>query len=252
MPPVQPEAQAPPAPRRDAIDARFGKVRELLQPDGVALLHAIGSMEPPGATNAWIRKYIFPGGYCPSLSEVMAAIERSRLWVTDVEILRLHYADTLKEWLRRFRANRDKAAALYGERFFRMWEFYLASCEMGFRNGTLMVFQIQMARRRDAVPLTRDYIADYEGRSSRRSCGGAAPVPEPDQIADRGRAGPCTHCDVWLLSMVLNPALYRGRAGPCTHCDSTPSKGAPLRAEGSKAGGMTCGGCAHGAPAGGR
>ncbi len=140
----------------------FAKLRQLLQPDGVALLNAIGRMEPPGAANPWLRKYIFPGGYSPALSEVLVAIERSGLWVTDVEILRLHYADTLREWSRRFRANRDKVKFLYDERFCRMWEFYLAVCEAAFRNDAQVVFQIQLARRRDAVPLIRDYMVDRE------------------------------------------------------------------------------------------
>jgi cyclopropane-fatty-acyl-phospholipid synthase len=147
----------------------FTKLRELLKPRGVALLHAIGRMNVPGTTNAWIRKYIFPGGYCPALSEVLAAIERSGLWVTDIEILRLHYADTLREWSRRFRQHRAEIARLYDERFCRMWEFYLAVSESAFRNEDHMVFQIQLARRQDAVPLTRDYIATAERRALSRS-----------------------------------------------------------------------------------
>lgn len=140
----------------------FAKMKRLLAPGGVALLHAIGRMEPPGTTNAWLRKYIFPGGYCPALSEVVAAIERSGLWITDIEILRLHYADTLREWARRFRENRERARELYDERFCRMWEFYLAACEMAFRSSRMMVFQIQIARQQNAVPLTRDYIFEAE------------------------------------------------------------------------------------------
>ncbi len=142
----------------------FRKVKALLKDDGVMLLHAIGRMEPPGATNSWLAKYIFPGGYTPALSEVMAAIEKVGLWVTDVEILRLHYAETLRHWRQRFLANREriKQQAGYDERFCRMWEFYLAGCEISFRYMNQMVFQIQLARRQDAVPLTRDYIADPE------------------------------------------------------------------------------------------
>jgi cyclopropane-fatty-acyl-phospholipid synthase len=128
----------------------------------VAVIHAIGRMDGPGTTNPWLRKYIFPGGYCPALSEVVAAVEKSGLWITDVEILRLHYADTLREWSRRFSTNRHRVRDLYDERFCRMWEFYLAGCEMAFRNGRMMVFQLQLARRQDAVPLTRDYIAEAE------------------------------------------------------------------------------------------
>lgn len=138
----------------------FAKCRDLLKPDGVGLLHAIGRMEPPDNTNPWLRKYIFPGGYCPALSEVLGAIEHAGLWVTDIEILRPHYADTLRQWQDRFQANRDAIKALYDERFCRMWEFYLASCEMSFRTGPMMVFQIQFARNRNAVPRTRSYPGD--------------------------------------------------------------------------------------------
>jgi cyclopropane-fatty-acyl-phospholipid synthase len=140
----------------------FKKARDLLNDDGVFLLHSIGRMEPPGVTNPWLRKYIFPGGYTPSLSETLAAIEKAGLWVTDVEILRLHYADTLHLWYERFMAQREKALDLYDERFCRMWEFYLIGCEIAFRRMGQMVFQIQIAKRQDAVPLTRDYIANWE------------------------------------------------------------------------------------------
>jgi cyclopropane-fatty-acyl-phospholipid synthase len=143
-------------------DAFFGKVRELLSDDGAMLLHFIGRSDGPGATNAWIAKYIFPGGYCPALSEVMTSIEKSGLIVTDIEVLRLHYAETLKEWSKRFQANRAKAAELYDERFCRMWEFYLAGAEMAFRHDGQVVFQIQLTKRQDAVPLTRDYMVDTE------------------------------------------------------------------------------------------
>ena len=143
-------------------DTFFGKVRDLLADDGVMLLHSIGRMDGPGTTNPWIDKYIFPGGYAPALSEVMPAIERAGLIVTDVEILRLHYAETLKAWRERFLSRRDEARTLYDERFCRMWEFYFAACECAFRHCGLMVFQIQIARRQDAVPLTRDYIAVRE------------------------------------------------------------------------------------------
>jgi cyclopropane-fatty-acyl-phospholipid synthase len=140
----------------------FRKVKTLLKEDGVAVLHSIGRMDPPGSTNPWLRKYIFPGGYTPALSEVMKAVEIEGLWVTDIEILRLHYAKTLREWHRRFQANRDKIKALYDERFCRMWEFYLVGCEVAFRHMGQMVFQMQVARRQDAVPLTREYITDFE------------------------------------------------------------------------------------------
>ena len=142
----------------------FTKVKKLLKEDGVMLLHAIGRMERPGGTNTWLKKYIFPGGYTPALSEVMTAIEKVGLWVTDVEILRLHYAKTLRHWRERFLANRDKVKQIegYDDRFCRMWEFYLAGCEIAFRYMNQMVFQIQIARQQDAVPLTRDYLLDAE------------------------------------------------------------------------------------------
>jgi cyclopropane-fatty-acyl-phospholipid synthase len=142
----------------------FTKVKQLLKDDGVMLLHAIGRMEPPGATNTWLKKYIFPGGYTPALSEVLTAIEKVGLWVTDIEVLRLHYAETLRHWRNRFLANREriKQMAGYDDRFCRMWEFYLAGCEVAFRYMNQMVFQIQIARKQDAVPLTRDYMVDAE------------------------------------------------------------------------------------------
>ena len=140
----------------------FAKVRDLLTEDGIALLHSIGRFDGPGSTNPWLRKYIFPGGYVPALSEVLPAIERSGLVTTDIEILRLHYAETLKAWRRNFNAHRDEIRKIYDERFCRMWEFYLAGSEASFRHGGIMVFQIQIARRQEAVPLTRDYITDWE------------------------------------------------------------------------------------------
>jgi cyclopropane-fatty-acyl-phospholipid synthase len=145
-------------------DAFFRKVRALLAADGVAVLHSIGRSGPPSATSSWIAKYIFPGGYIPALSEVLPAIQRSGLIVTDIEILRLHYAETLKAWRARFLAHREEAVRLYGERFCRMWEFYLAVSEMAFRHRGLMVFQVQLARRQEAVPLTRDYLGPAEER----------------------------------------------------------------------------------------
>ena len=140
----------------------FNKIAELLTDDGVALVHAIGRMGGPGTTNPWVRKYIFPGGYCPALSEVLPAIERAGLWVADTEILRLHYAETLRHWRQRFIAHWDRVKALYDERFCRMWEFYLAASEAGFRVQDLMVFQIQLAKRVDAVPITRDYMDEWK------------------------------------------------------------------------------------------
>ncbi|MDP9138319.1 MAG: cyclopropane-fatty-acyl-phospholipid synthase family protein [Pseudomonadota bacterium] len=147
----------------------FAKVASLLAADGVALLHSIGRKGGPGSTGAWVRKYIFPGGYSPALSETLAAIERSQLWVTDIEILRLHYAETLLAWERRFQIHRAAAAALLDERFCRMWEFYLIASEFSFRYGKHMVFQIQLAKAVDAVPLTRGYIAAAEADLAMRA-----------------------------------------------------------------------------------
>jgi cyclopropane-fatty-acyl-phospholipid synthase len=144
--------------------AFFDTVARGLTPDGVALIHAIGRSDGPSCTNPWIDKYIFPGGYCPSLSEVLPAVERSGLVATDIEILRLHYAQTLRQWRWRFTANRDTIASIYDERFCRMFEFYLSGSELAFRRGGHMVFQIQLGARQDAVPLTRDYLYAGAGR----------------------------------------------------------------------------------------
>ncbi|CDO60865.1 Cyclopropane-fatty-acyl-phospholipid synthase [Candidatus Phaeomarinobacter ectocarpi] len=140
----------------------FRQVARLLDEDGVALVHSIGRIDGPGTTNPWIAKYIFPGGYIPALSEVLPSIERAGLFVTDVEILRLHYADTLRHWRERFAANRGRAAEVYDERFCRMWEFYLAASEASFRHMGFMVFQIQLTKKVGTVPLTRSYIAKAE------------------------------------------------------------------------------------------
>jgi cyclopropane-fatty-acyl-phospholipid synthase len=142
----------------------FRKVQSLLKEDGVALIHTIGRSGPPTMTSPFIAKYIFPGGYIPALSEVATAIEKVGLIITDIEILRLHYAHTLRAWRERFLANWERAAALLDERFCRMWEFYLASSETAFRYGGLVVFQVQLARRVEALPLTRDYMHDSELR----------------------------------------------------------------------------------------
>jgi len=143
-------------------DEFFNKMFNLLTDSGFALLHSIGHMSPPGSSGPWLRKYIFPGGYSPALSEVCAATERQHLWVTDVEVLRLHYAETLVEWNKRFQENREKIAGIYDERFCRMWEFYLICAEAVFRTGAGMVFQMQLSRTRDAAPLSRDYMFDTE------------------------------------------------------------------------------------------
>lgn len=136
----------------------FDRIATLLTDDGVALVHTIGRSDGPGATNPWIEKYIFPGGYVPALGEILPAVERSGLIVTDIEILRLHYAYTLAEWRRRFRANWGRASRVYDERFCRMWEFFLAGSEMAFRYQGQVVFQLQLSKRVDTLPLTRNYM----------------------------------------------------------------------------------------------
>jgi cyclopropane-fatty-acyl-phospholipid synthase len=155
-------------------DTYFQRCAELLSEDGVMLLHSIGRSQVPDSTNPWIAKYIFPGGYIPSLSEVLPSIERAGLLVCDVEILRLHYAETLKAWRERFMARREEAVQLYDERFALMWEFYLAACEMTFRKQDMMNFQLQLTRRQGVVPMTRDYMAREEDRL-RALEGGARP-----------------------------------------------------------------------------
>jgi cyclopropane-fatty-acyl-phospholipid synthase len=140
----------------------FRKIRELLADDGVALVHSIGRKDGPSANHPWLTKHIFPGSYAPALSEVIPAIERQGLWITDVEILRLHYAHTLRRWRERFLANRDQVAALYDERFCRMWDVYLTATELFFSRSGGFIFQIQLAKDRHAVPLTRDYIREWE------------------------------------------------------------------------------------------
>jgi cyclopropane-fatty-acyl-phospholipid synthase len=159
-------------------DAFFAAVARCLAERGVALIHAIGRPEGPGITNAWLRKYIFPGGYSPALSEVLPGIERSGLRVLDIEILRLHYAETIRHWRERFARNRDAIASLYDERFCRMWEFYLVACELAFRRQGHMVWQAQLGHRADAVPLTRDYIAEAERTAAR-----PVPVASPCSTA---------------------------------------------------------------------
>lgn len=144
------------------FDEFFQKIRDLLTDDGVCLLHSIGRMAPPGMTSPWLIKYIFPGGYAPSPSETFAAIERAGLWVTDCEILRLHYAETLKAWHIRFQGNRDKVRALYDERFCRLFEYYLQLCEIGYRRLNWMNFQFQISKSLTAVPLTRSYLNDWD------------------------------------------------------------------------------------------
>ncbi len=145
-------------------DEFFKKINTLMPDDGVALIHSIGHMSPPGTASPWYRKYIFPGAYSPALSEVFQVIERNHLWCTDLEFLRLHYALTLKHWADRFEANRDRAVALHDEKFARMWEFYLISAEMMFRTGSQLVFHMQLSRKRDGAPIVRDYTVDMQRR----------------------------------------------------------------------------------------
>jgi cyclopropane-fatty-acyl-phospholipid synthase len=152
-------------------DTFFRKCHAALEDDGVMLLHSIGRSEGPNSTNPWIRKYIFPGGYIPALSEVLPAVERAGLLVTDIEVLRLHYAETLKAWRERFIAHRGEVEEFYDTRFVRMWEFYLAASEMSFREGNMMVFQLQLTKRQDVVPMTRDYIMREEARLRAREHG---------------------------------------------------------------------------------
>lgn len=143
-------------------DEFFKKLNALMPDDGLAVIHSIGHMSPPGMASPWLRKYIFPGAYSPALSEVFEVVEQNSLWVTDLEFLRLHYAETLRHWTERFEAHRDEVIALYDERFARMWEFYLISAEMMFRTGSQMVFHMQLSRNRDAAPIVRDYVTDRQ------------------------------------------------------------------------------------------
>ncbi len=136
----------------------FDQCQHLLKKDGLMLLHSIGVSSSPAPTNPWILKYIFPGGYCPSLSEVIPKVENANLYITDIEILRYHYAETLKNWRERFMRHWDKVKSIYNLKFCRMWEFYLAACETGFRNQNLMVFQIQCTRDKSVIPITRNYL----------------------------------------------------------------------------------------------
>jgi cyclopropane-fatty-acyl-phospholipid synthase len=159
--------------------AYFDALAQLLTDDGVALIHSIGRFDSPTVTNPFIAKYIFPGGYIPALSEVLPAVERSGLINCDVEILRLHYATTLRHWSERFRANRGRVVAVMGEEFCRMWEFYLAASEVGFRYQGLMVFQLQLAKQQRTLPLTRDYMFDEERRLAKLD----RPVTRREKVA---------------------------------------------------------------------
>jgi cyclopropane-fatty-acyl-phospholipid synthase len=158
------------------FDIFFRKCAEILSDDGVMLLHSIGRSEGPGTTNPWINKYIFPGGYIPALSEVLPAVERAGFLVTDIEILRLHYAETLKHWRERFLAHREDLEKVYDARFVRMWEFYLAASEMTFREQGMMVFQLQLTKRQGVVPITRDYIGREEAHLRGLESGSRPPL----------------------------------------------------------------------------
>lgn len=154
-------------------DEFFAKLESLLTDDGVAVIHSIGRLDSPAPINPFIRKYIFPGADVPALSEILPIIEKSGLICTDIEILRLHYAETLRHWRERFQERRTEIAAIYDERFCRMWELYLIICEMGFRYENLMVFQIQLTKSLETVPLTRDYMFDWERAQAEKEKSGA-------------------------------------------------------------------------------
>ena len=172
-------------------DAFFETCRDRLNEDGVMLLHTIGSSDEPTTTNPWLTRYIFPGGHLPSLSDITRAVERAGLIVTDIEVLRLHYASTLRAWREAFMARRDEAQAMFDERFCRMWEFYLSMAEVAFRHEDIVVFQLQLARDQTAAPLTRDYIGDAEavlrGREPRPEPGGAVVGPYPRLVEASAR-----------------------------------------------------------------
>lgn len=157
-------------------DEFFSKINALIHDDSIALIHSIGHMSPPGTASPWMRKYIFPGAYSPALSEVFEVVEQNSLWVSDLEFLRLHYAKTLAHWCERFEANRDKVAEMYDEKFCRMWEFYLISAEMMFRTGSQLVFHMQLARKRDAAPIVRDYITDLQREYQKRELDRLPPI----------------------------------------------------------------------------
>jgi cyclopropane-fatty-acyl-phospholipid synthase len=157
----------------------FSHIHRLLADDGVCLLHAIGRSAEAGPVNGFIRKHIFPGVDVATLSEVLPSIERIKLYVTDIEILRLHYAETLRHWAERLQAHRAEIIARYGEVLYRKWEYYFIGCEMGFRHEYLMVFQIQLAKKLATVPLTRDYIHEWE-----QSHKWVLPITAPEEVGD--------------------------------------------------------------------
>ena len=170
-------------------DEFYGQVNRVLNAEGIAVVHSVGVFNRPEPQNQWMEKYIFPGAYTPSLRQQFTAIEQTRLYTTDVEILRQHYAETLNRWRLACAAQKDRIVAMYDERFYRMWEFYLTACETAFRHGSLMVFQIQLAKNLYAVPQTRDYIADFErrwrgrGATTLRQVGGSDMRPKTPAVA---------------------------------------------------------------------
>lgn len=181
----------------------FGKVRDLLTDDGVAVIHSIGRLNTPSAINPFIRKYIFPGADVPSLSEVMPVIEQSGLICTDIEILRIHYAETLRHWREAFEARRAEVAAIYDERFCRMWELYLVICEMGFRYENLMVFQVQLSKSLKTVPLTRDYMVDWERKQAKKEA-------RPERVTPQtGRQKTSTNGPSGIASISANFSTVR-------------------------------------------
>lgn len=179
------------------FNSYFKTIRDRLSPDGIALIHTIGWIAPATGTNPWIAKYIFPGGYIPTASEAIRAVEKARLWATDIECWRLHYAYTLRHWYNRFRQNEDQVAAMYDDRFVRMWRFYLAACEQTFRNGPQAVFQFQLSRNIDAVPLTRDYLYDQSNLGATTDANGAA---RPAIVANDGRPIRSHRSDISLFN----------------------------------------------------
>jgi cyclopropane-fatty-acyl-phospholipid synthase len=153
---------------RSEFDTYFGAIQRLLKPGGLALVHSIGRKDPGPGVNPWIERHVFPGGYIPAASQALDAIERSGLWTTDMEVLRTHYAETLRHWRERVERQRREIEHLYDARFYRMWTFYLALCEMGFRYNGLMVMQLQIAADSDALPITRDYLSVEETHIAHR------------------------------------------------------------------------------------
>jgi len=180
------------------FDAYFRTIRDRLTPDGIALIHTIGWAAPATGANPWIAKHIFPGGYIPTVSETMSAVEKARLWATDIECWRLHYAYTLRHWYNRFQQNEGEVAAIYDDRFVRMWRFYLAASEQTFRHGPQAVFQFQLSRNIDAVPLTRDYLYnDLDSGVAAQANSAKRPVLVAD---DRQAAQPKAACNLHFNS----------------------------------------------------